>query len=75
MRRQRAVVEGSSGDAANNHSYERSRWRGLERMTIQNLLIATIQNIRKLIKANSSRFLFRWPNQYILYCIVQLVPF
>ena len=53
MRRWRAVVEGSFDDAENNHSYKRSRWRGLERMIIQNLLIATIQNIRKLIKVNS----------------------
>ena len=54
MGRRRAVVEGSFGDAANNHGYKRSRWRGLERMTIQNLLISSIQNLRKLI-ATSNR--------------------
>lgn len=54
MGRRRAVVEGSFADAANNHGYKRSRWRGLEHMTIQNLLIASIQNLRKLI-AGSSR--------------------
>jgi len=54
MGRRRAVVEGSFADAANNHGYKHSRWRGLERMTIQNLLIASIQNLRKLI-ASSSR--------------------
>jgi len=32
MGRRRAVVEGSFGDAANNHSYKHSRWRGLERI-------------------------------------------
>ncbi len=54
MGRRRTVVEGSFADAANNHGYKRSRWRGLDRMTIQNLLIASIQNLRKLI-AGSSR--------------------
>jgi len=54
MGRRQAVAEGSFADAANNHGYKRSRWRGLERMTIQNLLIASIQNLRKLI-AGSSR--------------------
>ncbi len=54
MGRRRAVVEGSFADAANNHGYKHSRWRGLERITIQNLLIASIQNLRKLI-ASSSR--------------------
>ena len=49
MGRRRAVVEGCFADAANNHGYKHSRWRGLERMTIQNLLIASIQNLRKLI--------------------------
>ena len=46
MGRRRSLVEGSFADAANNHSYKHSRWRSLERMTIQNL--------RKLI-ASSSR--------------------
>jgi len=54
MGRRRAVAEGSFADAANNHGYKHSRWRGLERVTIQNLLIASIQNLRKLI-AGSSR--------------------
>ena len=53
MGRRRAVVEGSFGDAANNHGYKHSRWRGLERMTIQNLLISLIQNLRKLIAISS----------------------
>jgi transposase len=54
MGRRRAVAEGSFADAANNHGYKHSRWRGLERVTIRNLLIASIQNLRKLI-AGSSR--------------------
>lgn len=43
-------MEGSFADAANNHGFKRSRWRGLEKVTIQNFLIAAVQNIRILIK-------------------------
>lgn len=43
-------AEGSFADAANRHGYKRARWRGLMGMTIQNLLIAAAQNIRKLIR-------------------------
>jgi len=50
IRRRKHIIEGSFADAANNHGFKRSRWRGLARATIQNLLIATVQNIRKLIK-------------------------
>jgi hypothetical protein len=44
-------AEGSFADAANRHGYKRARWRGLTGMTIQNLLIAAAQNLRKLIRA------------------------
>ncbi|MHC4537772.1 MAG: transposase [Planctomycetota bacterium] len=53
MGRRRAIVEDSFADAANNHGYKHSRWRGLERVTIQNLLISSIQNLRKLIAISS----------------------
>jgi transposase len=49
IRRRKHVMEGSFADAANNHGFKRSRWRGLQRATIQNLIIAAVQNIRKLI--------------------------
>jgi len=51
LRRRSIRAEGSFADAANNHGYKRARWRGLKKMTIQNLLIAAIQNLRKLLKA------------------------
>ncbi len=51
LRRRAIRAEGSFADAANRHGYKRARWRGLRKMTIQNLLIATLQNLRKLIKA------------------------
>ena len=43
-------MERSYADAANNHGFKRSRWRGLEKVTIQDLMIAAIQNIRILVK-------------------------
>ena len=49
MRRRRIRAEGSFADAV-RHGFKRARWRGLARMTMQNLMIATIQNVRKLLK-------------------------
>lgn len=48
--RRRSKAEGSFADAANNHGFKRARWRGLKNMTIQNLMIAAVQNLRKLIR-------------------------
>jgi hypothetical protein len=42
-------VERSFADAANRHGFKRARWRGLIKQSIQDLLIATIQNLRKLV--------------------------
>jgi IS5 family transposase len=49
MRRRRIRAEGSFADAL-RHGFKRARWRGLAKMTMQNLLIAAIQNVRKLLK-------------------------
>jgi len=46
-------MEGSFADAANNHGFKRSRWRGLVKQQIQGLLIAAIQNIRILLRHGS----------------------
>ena len=43
-------MEGSFADAANNHGFKRSRWRGLWRQQIQDWLIAAVQNLRILMK-------------------------
>lgn len=48
--RRQAKAEGSFADAANCHGFKRARWRGLINVTIQNTLIAAIQNLRKLVK-------------------------
>jgi hypothetical protein len=50
MRRRMHVMEGSFADASNHHGYKRARWRGLVSVTVQNLLIAAIQNVRKLLR-------------------------
>ncbi len=44
-----ARSEGSFADGANNHGLKRCRWRTLIKAEIQNLLIAAVQNVRKLI--------------------------
>lgn len=54
-RRRMALIEGSFGQASQNHHFKRSRWRRLWRQSIQDYLIATIQNIQNikiLIKPN-----------------------
>ena len=55
-KRRQHWMEGSFADAANNHGLKRSRWRGLWKQVIQNLLIATCQNLRKLGKASFGLF-------------------
>jgi len=50
MARRKSKIEGSFADAANNHGFKRARWRGLVAVGIQNLLIATVQNLRKLLR-------------------------
>ena len=48
--RRKWLMEGSFADAANNHGFKRARWRRLWRQTIQDYMIATVQNVRILIK-------------------------
>ena len=48
-------AEGSFADAANNHGYKRARWRRMWRVWIQNLMIAAIQNLRKLLKVTGGK--------------------
>ena len=49
-KRRQHLMERSFADATNCHGFKRARWRGLWRQTIQDLLIATAQNLRKLVK-------------------------
>jgi IS5 family transposase len=50
LKRRQHLMERSFADAANCHGLKRSRWRGLWRQAIQDLLIATVQNLRKLLR-------------------------
>jgi Transposase DDE domain len=50
-KRRQHLMERSFADAANNHRFKRARWRGLWKQAIQDLLIATCQNLRKLAGA------------------------
>jgi transposase len=47
--RRKHKMEGSFADAANNHGFKRSRWRGLRWQKVQDWLIAFCQNIRILV--------------------------
>src|SRR5438067_9440366 len=49
-RRRRHLMEASFADATNNHHFKRARWRRLWRQQIQDYLIASIQNVRILLK-------------------------
>jgi len=50
MIRRKYKAEGSFADATNNHGFKRSRFRGIEKVRIQNVMIAAIQNLRKLMR-------------------------
>ena len=54
-KRRRHVMEGSFADAFNNHGAKKARWRGLARQRIQSWLIATVQNLRVLVRNLAKR--------------------
>jgi hypothetical protein len=49
-RRRKWRMEGSFGDAATHHGFKRARWRRRWRQQVQDLLIATVQNLRTLVR-------------------------
>jgi hypothetical protein len=49
-RRRMTLIEGSFGQAAQNHHFKRSRYRRLWRQSIQDHLIAAVQNIKKIVR-------------------------
>ena len=51
-RRRQHLMEGSFTQAANEHGFKRSRWR---RQQIQDWLIATVQNVKILLKATGKK--------------------
>jgi len=50
-KRRQHLIERGFADASNLHGFKRARWRGLIKQSIQDLLIAAVQNLRKLIAA------------------------
>jgi len=50
MRRRKTILEGSFAEAKNHHRLGRSRFRGINKVQEQSLMIATVQNIKKMIK-------------------------
>ena len=54
-RRRQHLMEGSFADATNRHGFKRARWRRLHNQQIQDLLIASCQNIRILVQNKSRR--------------------
>ena len=50
-KRRQHLIERSFADASNLHGFKRARWRGLIKQSIQDPLIAVVQNLRKLIAA------------------------
>jgi transposase len=55
MARRRTVAEGSFAEAHTRHSHRRCRWRRRWRVQIQACLVATAQNLKKLVRAGRRR--------------------
>jgi hypothetical protein len=49
LRHRMSLLEGSFGQASQNHHFKRARWRRLWRQSIQDHLIAVVQNVKKMI--------------------------
>lgn len=49
-RRRQWLMEGSLADATNQHGFKRARWRRRWRQRIQDVLIATVQNVRIFLR-------------------------
>lgn len=49
-KRRQHFQERNFADAANHHGFKRARWRGLWRQTLQDHLIAALQNLRLLVR-------------------------
>lgn len=50
QRRRMILIEGSFGQASQNHHFKRARWRRLWRQRIQDHLIAAVQNVKKILR-------------------------
>lgn len=50
LRKRKTLLEGSFGDAKNNHGLRRAKFRGREKVQEQSLLTAVAQNLKRLVK-------------------------
>ena len=55
-KRRQWFQERNFGEAAVEHGFKRARWRGLEKQTIQDQLIAAIQNLKILLRKTGPAF-------------------
>ena len=55
-KRRQWFQERNFGEAATMHGFKRARWRGLEKQSIQDMLIATIQNLKIMVRRSFRRF-------------------
>lgn len=55
-KRRQWFQERNFAEASTQHGYKRSRWRGLWRQTIQDQIIATLQNLKILIRNTHGEF-------------------
>ena len=56
-RRRQWLQERNFAEATTQHGFKRARWRGLPKQTIQDQLIATLQNLKILLRKNRLAYL------------------
>ena len=59
-KRRQWFQERNFAEATTQHGYKRARWRGLWRQTIQDQIIATLQNLKILLRHHFSAFYGLW---------------
>ena len=83
LKRRQHLIERSFADAANRHGFKRARWRGLWKQAIQDLLIATVQNLRRLVSClcqtnpeliDRCAEVLRWLSRFLLKPLSALLP-
>ena len=79
-RRRMTLIEGSFGQAAQNHHFKRARYRRMWRQSIQDHLIAAVQNVKKIIQRvsrprNPAILAASAPAQYLSRCISRQITY
>ena len=71
--RRQWLQERNFAEATTQHGFKRARWRGLARQTIQDQLIATLQNLQILLRGSGPAYLVLWA--LLQQCLRQLRVF